>query len=184
MSKRTPWHEDPSELRKRRQALGISQAELAARTGVSRSLVREVEGGRVKLRGELRNALWKAVGMFQMEADRALETIERWAGQVAEGRRQHADFDEVMERAGGAIRIPPKDPKKYAAWLKSTSREHAALRRKWGPTLEAAREIVALKVRNAALEERVRMLEAEVATQSAHVLGELDRLNKRVVAIR
>jgi transcriptional regulator with XRE-family HTH domain len=65
------WHEDFKELARRRRAAGLSQAELSKRTGRSRSLIRDVESGRIKLRGELAEALWQAI------ADADIEKAER-----------------------------------------------------------------------------------------------------------
>src|SRR5437016_265898 len=96
------WYDDPSELSKRRKAIGISQAELASRAGMSRSVLRDLEIGRTKFRGELRNALWKAIADFQIEAEREQE---RWKGLP------------VMNRYGVLAGLGrPENPKQYRAW--------------------------------------------------------------------
>jgi transcriptional regulator with XRE-family HTH domain len=55
------WFEDRLELATRRKALGISQARLGAAAGLSRSVVRDVERGRIRLRGERAQRLWVAI---------------------------------------------------------------------------------------------------------------------------
>ena len=55
------WYQNPKELAKRRRAVGLSQAVLAKRSGHSRSLVRDVELGRIKLRADLAESLWKVI---------------------------------------------------------------------------------------------------------------------------
>jgi transcriptional regulator with XRE-family HTH domain len=63
------WFEDRNELATRRKSLGLSQAKLGALAGISRSVVRDVERGRIKLRGDRAQRLWKAVcdGMRKRE---------------------------------------------------------------------------------------------------------------------
>src|SRR4051812_38637443 len=55
------WQEDPAELAKRRREAGLSQAEVAKRTGRSRSLIRDLELGKIKLRGKLAHDVWTVV---------------------------------------------------------------------------------------------------------------------------
>jgi transcriptional regulator with XRE-family HTH domain len=61
------WFEDPAELLKRRRQAGLSQAQLAERTGRSRSLIRDVELRKIKLQGNLAHDLWKAIAHADVE---------------------------------------------------------------------------------------------------------------------
>lgn len=56
-------------FKKRRRASGFTQQQIAGQAGISRSVVRDVELGRIEFRGEQRLKLWKALKL--------LEVIER-----------------------------------------------------------------------------------------------------------
>jgi transcriptional regulator with XRE-family HTH domain len=59
------WLEDGLALRVARRKAGITQAALAERAGMSRSLVRDVELGRVRFTGERSAKLWEALSSFR-----------------------------------------------------------------------------------------------------------------------
>jgi transcriptional regulator with XRE-family HTH domain len=104
------WSEDRAELRKQRKALGMSQADLARKAGVSRSLVRDVEIGRIKLRDRLSHALWEAIALLRNERiqlkdlippdgpDERLEWTKKWAEDLAKFRREYGELLDLMRR--------------------------------------------------------------------------------------
>jgi hypothetical protein len=64
-----PWHEDGSELRRRREALGVSAARLSRVAGRHESWVAEIESGRILLTKENgADDLWDHLAMIEIEA--------------------------------------------------------------------------------------------------------------------
>ena len=57
----TNWHEDPDELKYRRKNLGLSQKQLADRSGVPREILANIETHRRSLTGEVATKLWHAL---------------------------------------------------------------------------------------------------------------------------
>jgi predicted transcriptional regulator len=55
------WYVDPQELKKRRKAVGLTQADLARLSGVKRSMIAAVEAGWRPLDAEVGGILWRAI---------------------------------------------------------------------------------------------------------------------------
>src|SRR5262249_48294053 len=69
------WYEDPKELRKRRIEAGLSAEQLGQLVGKSLSVIKNLESGRTKLQGELREAVWTAIGEAKIEQNRRLVSL-------------------------------------------------------------------------------------------------------------
>jgi len=61
------WYENGKELTARRKALSWSAAELARQSGVSRSIVANVESGRTALKGDLASKLWTTIALADVK---------------------------------------------------------------------------------------------------------------------
>src|SRR5438309_11481088 len=97
------WYEDPEELVKRRREAGLSQAQLAERTGRSRSLIRDVELKKIKLRGELAHDLWQAIARAQIEQNERMVPLSSlvnpdFQGYLASNRTIDAPAADVFKR--------------------------------------------------------------------------------------
>lgn len=158
------WIDDPAELRKRRLEAGLSQAELGARAGKARSVVRDVELGKIKLRGELRESLWQALARYRVEQLRADRTVRSYAEKVDAARAKYKDWDDVVTRVAPEL-VPPRDPKQLASWIK----ERTAKQANGAPFLraisEANQEITDLKEQVSTL--RVALAEHIEKTEAA-----------------
>jgi predicted transcriptional regulator len=108
------WYEDPAELAKWRREAGLSQSELARRSARSRSVVRDVEVGRIKLRGELARSLWIVITQEHLKRAERSQMLERAAilrkfldGQLREQSEQTwADAFSRLNALGQAIGVP------------------------------------------------------------------------------
>jgi DNA-binding XRE family transcriptional regulator len=69
------WSEDHRALAKQRREVGLTQDELAKRVGKSRSVIRDIESGRIKLRGETAIALWEAIAEAKITQRKDVDTL-------------------------------------------------------------------------------------------------------------
>jgi transcriptional regulator with XRE-family HTH domain len=84
------WYREPKELKKRREEIGLSADELAQRAGKSLSVVKNIESGRTKLRGQTAHALWRAITNAKIEQDKSLGAL------LPASNLLHADPDKMM----------------------------------------------------------------------------------------
>ena len=63
-----PWYEDATELRQKREELGVSAARLAKAVGRHRSWIEEIEAGRIALNEENgASEIWQYLAERQLE---------------------------------------------------------------------------------------------------------------------
>src|SRR5215470_13066088 len=74
------WYENPEELRRVRKKLGLTQAQLAAKAGVKRSLIANIEAGRRRFTKDMQDLIWEPLA--EIEVTRRMRPLippEQWA---------------------------------------------------------------------------------------------------------
>src|SRR5438445_13092754 len=87
---------DPKVLKYARKKLRLTQAQLAAKCSLNRSLIADVETGRQSLAPEGGRAIRKGLATVEQDLSRADEKVARYLKGVAELRKKQPDFDEVV----------------------------------------------------------------------------------------
>jgi len=151
------WYEDPEELVKRRREAGLSQAQLAERTGRSRSLIRDVELKKVKLRGELAHDLWEAISDAHAERKKRMIPLSLLL---------NADFHGYLAN-NRTIDAPAADVFKR---LVAESKELIAVQRELIAELRKGAEQDAAQIDS--LNERVQILEDLLNVETQVALGQ------------
>src|SRR5215469_17175923 len=100
------WYEDPALMVKRRKEAGLSQADLAKKIGRSRSLVRDVERGVIKLRGDLADAIWHAIAEARLARKNKADEI---AAKLTVGDLKKTAIEEGWISKREAAKLPDPD---------------------------------------------------------------------------
>jgi predicted transcriptional regulator len=72
-SSQLEWWQNPAELERRREALGVSRKRLARHCGQSEKWVSDLEGGHVPITPEISNKIWEYLATLEAEQGRTTE---------------------------------------------------------------------------------------------------------------
>ena len=170
--KSVKWFEDVAELVKHRKASSITQAQLATRAGMRRSLLANIETGRVRFNGPKQESLWTALSGLDLERRRTAEKVEGYAKRVRQAQVERPDWDEVVQRIGlkrrakelanqgserAAVELAGKLPAWWPKWRRSApslSNMWRALSRCWKNFKNTSRDFVSSPTQREATSKR------------------------------